>query len=147
MLDANRVFRGFRDIKVVFRAGFCATMPGLSHVESKDYEFLYSIRARYARVSSACETSGRSNPAGRNFDELIPEGSIYAAPQSIGMFAIEGRTTTFVKDQGARGGAIIGADVFPSRSIKEKHAVLSSMKTSNHHWLHQAASIRPGISK
>jgi hypothetical protein len=63
------------------------------------------------------------------------------------MFAIEGRTTTFVKDQGARGGAIIGADVFPSRSIKEKHAVLSSMKTSNHHWLHQTASIRPGISK
>jgi hypothetical protein len=110
MLDANRVFRGFRDIKVVFRAGFCATMPGLSHAESKAYEFLYSIHARIARI----ETSGRSNPAGRNFDEPIPEGSIYAAPQSIGMFAIEGSTTTFVKDQGARGGAIIGADVFPS---------------------------------
>ena len=59
------------------------------------------------------------------------------------MFAIEGRTTTFVKDQGARGGAIIGADVFPSRSIKEKHAVLSSMKTSNHHWLHQARQLDP----
>ena len=116
MLDANRVFRGFRDIKVVFRAGFCATMPGLSHTESKAYEFLYSKDARMR----ACETSGRSNPAGRNFDEPIPEGSIYAAPQSIGMFAIEGSTTTFVKDQGARGGAIIGADVFPSPIVQRK---------------------------
>jgi hypothetical protein len=50
MLDANRVFRDFRDIKMVFRAGFCATMPGLSHAESKAYEFLYSVRARIARV-------------------------------------------------------------------------------------------------
>jgi hypothetical protein len=143
MLDANRVFRGFRDIKVVFRAGFCATIPGLSHAKSKAYEFLYSIRAIRAR-----ETSGRSNPAGRNFDEPIPEGSIYAAPQSIGMFAMEGRTITFVKDQGARGGAIIGADVFPpARSIKEKHAVLSSIKTSNHDWVAPICSIRLGISK
>ena len=94
MLDANRVFRGFRDIKVVFRAGLCATMPGLSHAKSKAYEFLYSIRARIARI----EYLRAFEPAGRNFDEPIPEGSVYAAPQRIGMFAIEGRTTTFVKE-------------------------------------------------
>ena len=76
----------------------------------------------YTLDARACArgTSGRSNPAGRNFDEPIPEGSIYAAPQSIGMFAIEGSTTTFVKDQGARGGAIIGADVFPSPIVQRK---------------------------
>jgi hypothetical protein len=106
---------------------------------------LYTLRRARMR---ACETSERSNPAGRNFDEPVPEGSIYAAPQSIGMFAIEGSTTTFVKDQGARGGAIIGADVFPIPIDQRKNMLcFSSMKTSNHDWLHKAASIRPSISK
>ena len=34
-------------------------------------------------------------------------------PQSVGMFAIKGSTTTFVKDDSAPGGAMIGADVIP----------------------------------
>ena len=99
---------------MVFRAGFCATMPGLSHAESKAYEFLYSIRALYARASARARPPGVRTLLGETLTSLYLRDPFYAAPQRIGIFAIEGRTTTFVKDQGARGGAIIGADVFPS---------------------------------
>jgi hypothetical protein len=34
-------------------------------------------------------------------------------PQSVGMFAIKGSTTTFVKHDSVPGGAMIGADVIP----------------------------------
>ena len=54
-----------------------------------------------------------SNPGEGNFDDRISERSTYAVPQSVGMFAIKGSTTTFVKHDSAPGGAMIGADVVP----------------------------------
>jgi hypothetical protein len=100
------------------------------------------------RACARARPPGVRTLLGETLTSLYLRESIYAAPQSIGMFAIEGRTTTFVKDQGARGGAIIGADVFPSPIDQRKNMLcFSSMKTSNHDWLHKAASIRPSISK
>jgi hypothetical protein len=56
---------------------------------------------------------------------------VYAAPQSVCMFAINGSTTTWVKDKNAPRETIIGADVIPSLSSQENTAVLFSKRISD----------------
>ena len=66
--------------KRCFGLDLALLVPGLSHAESKAYEFFHSPRARIR----ACERS------------------TYAVPQILGMFVIKGSTTTLVKDDSAR---------------------------------------------
>jgi hypothetical protein len=82
-LDAGR----FSGISGAQSGDLAHLVPGLSRSESKASEFLHSKRARMR--------------------------ARYAAPQSVGMFAINGSTTTLVKDESAPRGTIIGADVIP----------------------------------
>jgi hypothetical protein len=51
-------------------------------------------------------------------------------PQSVGMFAIKGSTTTCVKHDGAPGGAMIGADVIPIFITPREHTLCFSKYAS-----------------
>ena len=66
--------------KRCFGLDLALLVPGLSHAESKAYEFFHSPRAH----------------------PRVRERSTYAVPQILGMFVIKGSTTTLVKDDSAR---------------------------------------------
>jgi len=99
--------------KRYFRLDLAPMVPGLSRAESKAYEFLHAQRARIRASRAGPPKFRASNPGEGNFDDRISERSTYAVPQSVGMFAIKGSTTTFVKHDSVPGGAMIGADVIP----------------------------------
>ena len=96
--------------KRYFRLDLAPMVPGLSRAESKAYEFLHAQRT-HPRVRARDHQNLLRTLVRETLTNPISEGSTYAVPQSVGMFAIKGSTTTFVKHDSAPGGAMIGADV------------------------------------
>src|SRR6516225_5363171 len=109
-----KVFRAFRDIKAVFQARFGAHGAGPIPRRIKGLRiFARSTRAHPRVRARDHQNSGLRTLVRETFDDRISERSTYAVPQSVGMFAIKGSTTTFVKHDSVPGGAMIGADVIP----------------------------------
>jgi len=99
--------------------------PGLSAPNQRLTNFCTLNARASARARARPPKLRASNPAERNFDDPISERSTYAVPQSVGMFAIKGSTTTLVKDDSAPGGAMIGAKCDLHLYLTKKtHAVL-----------------------
>ena len=100
--------------KRYFRLDLAPMVPGLSPAPNQRLTNFCTLNARAsARARAGPPKFRASNPGEGNFDDRISERSTYAVPQSVGMFAIKGSTTTFVKHDSAPGGAMIGADVIP----------------------------------
>ena len=126
-----KVFRAFRDIKAVFQARFGAHGAGPIPRRIKGLRIFARSTRAHPRVRAGPPKFRASNPGEGNFDDRISERSTYAVPQSVGMFAIKGSTTTFVKHDSAPGGAMIGADVIPSLSNQENtRCGFPNMRTS-----------------
>src|SRR6516162_6879589 len=93
--------------------------------------FARSTRAHPRVRARDHQNSGLRTLVRETFDDRISERSTYAVPQSVGMFAIKGSTTTFVKHDSVPGGAMIGADVIPSLSNQENtRCGFPNMRTS-----------------
>ena len=114
--------------KRYFRLDLAPMVPGLSPAPNQR---LTNFCTLTARARTRPPKFRASNPGEGNFDDRISERSTYAVPQSVGMFAIKGSTTTFVKHDSVPGGAMIGADVIPSLSNQENtRCGFPNMRTS-----------------